>query len=108
MKALGADIVRFFNSEWPEDWYVDDSTMSVDGERIVTDENSKEMPITEMYELSDFGFLCGAKVSLETFYSRWEKAQKTVMLLVKVPKEKEKDFRDILKLGGYKIQGDAK
>lgn len=101
MKALGADIVRFFNSVWPEDYYVDESVMSVVDEEILTDEGNRSLPVTEMYDLNDFGYLCGAgDLPLTTFYSRWKKSQSTVMLLVQVPKEKEQEIREMLKTAG--------
>ena len=36
MKARGADIVAFFNSKWPEGWFVDDGTLDVYADKIVS------------------------------------------------------------------------
>ena len=36
-KFLGAEIVAFFDSEWPEEWYVDDGTLTCFEGKIIND-----------------------------------------------------------------------
>lgn len=105
MKVLGSDIVDFFNSSWPEEYYVDDSVMSVNADKIFIDETDTQMPTTDKYELSKFGYLCGAgNLSLETFYSRWKKNQTTITMVVQVPKENEQEIREMLKRAGITVK----
>lgn len=89
-KAIGSDIVAFFASEWPEDWYVDDGTLTAFDGDIVENENEKvHLPLSDKYDLSDFGFLCGAgSLSLSAFFNRWKKEQTMETRVVEFPKDR--------------------
>lgn len=101
MKVLGAELVAFFESEWPEDYYVDDSVKTVVDGNIFADKDDlwkNPLPLDEKYELSDFGELySNSGTTLTSFFSKWKKAQTIVTVVVLVPKEKEGDFRAMLK-----------
>ena len=54
MKALGIDIVSFFESEWPEDEYVDGSELAVaDGAIFAEESPDVHLPLNVKYELED-------------------------------------------------------
>lgn len=109
MKILGADIAAFFESEWPEDYYVDDSNKTVINGKIFADDDTSEsnpLLLDEKYELRDFGELCfysETGPTLASFYGKWKKAQTTVTMIVKAPKEKEQDIREFLNTVGAKV-----
>lgn len=104
MKALGSDIVAFFNSEWPEDDYVDECSLSVDGEKIVKEDGTGDFPLSEKYELQSFGEIYRENSdhvrSLDSAFRKWAKARTTVTMIVEVPKDKEEDIRAILRNAG--------
>lgn len=107
MKVLGAEIVAFFESEWPDDdYFVDGSNKSVVNGAIFTDEDTSEknpLPLEDKYDINDFGALSciGSECpSLTTYFKRWKNALTTVTLVAQVPKEKEQEVRDILKQAG--------
>lgn len=110
MKVLGADIAAFFESEWPEDYYVDDSNKTVINGKIFYDTDASEsnpLPLDEKYNLSDFGYLCFYSEkgpTLASFYEKWKKSQATITLIVDVPKEKELELSDYLKIAGARIR----
>ena len=104
-KVLGSDIVAFFDSEWPKEWYVDDGTLSAyDGDIVADDNDTVHLPLSEKYDLDDFGFLCGAgNTSLTTFFNRWKKVQTTETLIVEIPKGQRDAATSLFKSHGYKV-----
>lgn len=103
-KALGSDIVAFFNSDWKEDWYVEDGPLDVVGDKIIRESDSDSalsLPLTEKYDLNDFGALCSfgsEPPTLSSFFNRWRKEQTTTTLIVEVDKTEEESVRKLFKL----------
>lgn len=110
MTAFGYEIVKYFNSEWPEDWFVDDSVLEVAGEKIlaVDASNKGSFPLDSRYELSDFGELCsygeGRIPTLSGNFSKWKKAQTHTTMRISFEKEREDDVMEILKAAGVKVE----
>jgi hypothetical protein len=107
-KALGVDIVAFFDSEWPEGWYVDDSVLSCSEGGIFSDDNdSVSLPLSDKYNLEEFGYLCSgtgeAGISLTTFFNRWKKEKTTDTMIVEVPKKDRDDAIKLFESNGYKV-----
>jgi hypothetical protein len=110
-KVIGADIVAFFDSEWPEEWYVDDGTLTCFEGKIINDadRNTYEgLPLSDKYDLAEFGELMSSSQvteppSLATFFNRWKKAQTTVTLLVDVPKEEREQALVVFAARGWKV-----
>lgn len=98
-KVIGAEIVAFFDSEWPEEWYVDDGTLTCFEGKIINDADPNTlggMPLEDKYDLDDFGVLLSSSrvtepPSINTFFKRWKKDLTTVTLIVEVPKDALRD-----------------
>ena len=110
-KFLGAEIVAFFDSEWPEEWYVDDGTLTCFEGKIINDADANTfagLPLEDRYDLDDFGVLLSSSrvtepPSINTFFKRWKKALTTVTLVVDVPKDALRDATLYLASQGCKV-----
>lgn len=106
-KALGADIIDFYNNGWPDGWYHDDNSIDVE-------DNGEGLDIVQpdqQYDLDDLGVLVkdndpmGATpdMSFSTAFNRWKKDRDVDTIVVLVPKDKAKDFRAEMKTRGLKV-----
>lgn len=111
-KAIGSEIVDFYNNGWPDGYYSDDSELSVtDDGQIVRedgDSNSGSLPLTDKYDLVRFGWIFSEK-GLEArnfsyFFNKWKKAKTTMTLVIEISKDKEQAVRDLLAAADIKVK----
>lgn len=108
MKAVGTDIVAFMESDWPEGWYIDDGTLTCYSGKIANNDDIEiGLPLTDRYELDDFGFLAsengGTTPSLEAHFKKWKKSQTTETLAVQIPKEILGEVKIFFKANGCTV-----
>lgn len=99
MKATGAEIKAFFDSEWPAGHYYDDS--EVDPEDLIDE---------EMYDTARLGYIMngedpswdGEPVSVA--FRRWKKKQTHAMLVVEIPVAYVDAFHLVCRQQGWKVR----
>jgi len=111
-KVLGSEIVEFHTTAWPEGHYCDESVLTVmDDGRILRDEDSDDsqpgLPLTDKYDLADFGMIINEKTNeyfeFSHFFNAWKKARTTLTLVVSLDREAESSFRSWCATNGVKL-----
>lgn len=102
-KALGAEILDFYQNGWPDGYYIDDY-------EIDPDEPDSIEP-TKKYDLDDFGCLyrhdevyAGADaISFASAFQKWKRTRTHLTFMVNIPKEHEDAFKEFIKMIKGKI-----
>jgi len=109
-KALGAEIMEFYDHHWPQGYYHDDSQIEFHDQNPppeATDDIWILEPETK-YDLEQCGVLISEKdgeaIDFALAFNRWKRTRDVAILAVHVPKAREQEIRDYLKLQGCKVQ----
>lgn len=115
-KAVGYEIVEFYQQGWPDKHYVDDCDLDVteDGKIVPSfdsplyrERDNPEQPLDEKYELNRFGVIIhedsGEHQDFAYFFNKWKKAKETATIVVTVPKSRFDEIVERMKAEGYKI-----
>lgn len=99
MKAIGAEIIEFYNNHFPDGYYHDDYDESIDMDNL--NPNQK-------YELNDLGYIISDEDpsnerTFSSVFRRWQKKQTHVTLLVSVPREQIEAAKKDIKALGYLV-----
>lgn len=108
-KTTGAEWNAFYQDAefWPEGRWHEEEEVTLNGHPVGEDFAFEAAMDTDVLVVSGgvvfdedvVGDLC----SLEALFKRWKKKQSTVRIVMEVPKEKEQEFRESMKSGGWKI-----
>lgn len=108
-KTTGAEWNRFYQDEafWPEGRWPEEEDVTLNGQPVGEDFAFESIADTDVLVVSG-GVVFDQDVveeicSLEALFKRWKKKQSTIRIVMEVPKEKEQEFREAMKSGGWKI-----
>jgi hypothetical protein len=99
MKALGKDIIEFYDNHFPANHYHDENELETHN-----DDGTWSLKPEVKYELKDLGLIiCESgwpveSMTFQTAFKKWDNTRSTVTFLLTVPKDKEQEVRDLFKV----------
>lgn len=109
VKTTGVEFKKFYHDPefWPEDSWIEDIELLVDGERNESAEDDVDtIPDTSKVTI-EAGFVvldsCNTP-SLESFFKKWRKAQTTVSFVVECHKDHAEGIKAGIKMMGGTVK----
>ena len=109
-KALGAEIMEFYDHHWPEGYYHDDNQIEFHDQNPPpgTTDDIWILDSAAKYDLEECGVLVaeedGEAIAFSAAFNHWKRTRDIAILAVHVPKAQEQEIRDYLKSKGCKVQ----
>ena len=110
VKMTGAEYKEFEEAPWPEDWWIEDEEILINGEPLFEEQgfsaddirNTDIITIKGGYIYTEMG-MSSSRKSYESYVRAWKKKQSVTKLIVEVTKDGEKEAREEIKKMGYRV-----